>query len=816
MTKSPKIWTLLRLLQRRYLKKSAPAKVGEDKTNKQGIDRGKTLLMLFTIVALSAVMSIHLLPAKTSLHIGDVSTEEIRAGRSVVYYDSVQTARLQRANEANIPPIYTRDENANVEADRLTQDAFQRIEQLRNLYNLEKQHRSIAEFLKTTPPQLRSDIPEEQLKHLLTLSSPVFEKIRTTTRRLVSEAMEREIRDRNRNEQPANDLDIVRESVDASARNLFPTKIEAQIVGTISGTALRPNRTYNRAGTQLAREKAIKDTPAAFGRIAREAKIIGVSETVTQEHLDKFIALGLINPRIDIRTGTAICILAAAMVILVAFKIYRTLPSLWDDTRRLSLLSVIVLLSVFGLKLGATMLGVQFSSGQLGYLGMSSVAAASMLVCVLLDVHLAVLIAALLSVQSGLIMNHEIRFTVMTLMGSLVGISCVDTLRRQSNLPRIAFILSATNAGMVWLLGMLLNDSVQELLTGSGWAVGSAVFATFLFWTGITLLEKPFGILTHTTLLELSQFDNPLLQQLCAVAPGTYAHSIMVGTLSEAGANAIGANGLLCRVGGYYHDVGKMKRPDFFVENQRKENVHGRLSPSLSALIITAHVRDGLELAKQHRLPKEIRDIIAEHHGTTLIRYFYHQALMDCGGADEAPPGLEERFRYPGPRPQSRESAVVMLADTVEAATRTLDKPSPERLEAMIHSLVHDKLDDGQMDACDLTFKDIKSIMDAFMHVLRAMMHERIDYPQLPKNATGSPMEVVRDDLRPESVGLILPTLTAEKSVVHFHDHGASVSTNPTDETDSEEVLYAHTRAERPDATRQDDRSAPSSTAPLA
>jgi putative nucleotidyltransferase with HDIG domain len=489
------------------------------------------------------------------------------------------------------------------------------------------------------------------------------------------------------------------------------------------------------------------------------------------------------------------------MVILVAFKIYRTMPHLWADTRRLALLSLIVLLSVFGLKIGATMLGVQFSSGQLGYLGMSSVAAAGMLVCVLLDVHLAVLIAALLSVQSGLIMNHEIRFTVMTLMGSLVGISCVDKLRRQSNLPQIALVLSATNLGMVLLLGLLMNDSRQELLTGSGWAIGSAVLAIFLFWMGVLLLEKPFGILTHTTLLELSQFDNPLLQQLCAVAPGTYAHSIMVGTLSEAGANAIGANGLLCRVGGYYHDIGKMKRPDFFVENQRKENVHGRLSPSLSALIITAHVRDGLDLAKEHRLPQEIKDIIAQHHGTTLIRYFYHQALMDCGGAEEAPAGLEERFRYPGPLPQNREAAVVMLADTIEAATRTLDKPSPERLEAMIQSLVHDKLDDGQLNECDLTFRDIKNITDAFMHVLRAMMHERIDYPQMPNNATGTPMEVLRDDLRPEPVAGQLPSLGRAQTPARLRDLGAT-NAEPQREEEAQEIAYVYPHSERADAPR--------------
>ena len=273
----------------------------------------------------------------------------------------------------------------------------------------------------------------------------------------------------------------------------------------------------------------------------------------------------------------------------------------------------------------------------------------------------------------------------------------------------------------------------------------------FLFWFGVLMLERPFGILTRSSLLELSAFDRPLLQQLCAVAPGTYAHSMLVGTLAESGAQAIGADALLCRVGGYYHDIGKMKRPDFFVENQRRGNVHGRLSPSLSALIITAHVRDGVEMSQDQKLPKEIRDIIGQHHGTTLIRYFYHQALADCESLQEVPDGLEERFRYPGPKPQTREAAIVMLADSVEAAARSIDKPSQERLEALIEGIVRDKIDDKQLEESPLTFRDVQKISEAFLHVLTAMMHGRIEYPkEMPRTATGQPMEVLRSDLRPE------------------------------------------------------------------
>ncbi|MCX6380078.1 MAG: HDIG domain-containing protein [Armatimonadetes bacterium] len=785
MTKSPKIWTRIRLLQRRYLKPHSAKRMKEAPLH--GFDKAKAALMFFTIFALSLLLTIHFLPTRISLKVGDISKEEIRSSRSVYYYDSVQTERAQRANELSIAPVFMRAESASLEAERTVREYFTRLEDLRTQFANARPHLSPALFLARTPPQLRSDLTDASLEYVLTVPPAVSQKLSSTTLKFVQEAMERDIRDKNRNEQPANDIDIVRQSILSSAKSLCPNAKEANIITAVADQAIRPNSIYNRAATRFAREKAVRETPAKIERIALGDRIIGAGEVVKQEHIDKFSALGLINPRIEIATGTAVAVLAGGMVILVAFKIRRTMPKLYADTRRLTLLSVIVLLSVFGLKVGATMLGLQFSSGQLGYLGMSSVAAAGMLVCVLLDAHLAVLIAALLAVLSGLVMNHEIRFTVMTMMSSLVGISCVDNVHRRTNAPLISGVLSITNIGLVWLLGLLLNDSLQEVVTGTGWVVGSAIVTTFLFWCGGQLLEKPFGILTHTVLLELSQFDRPLLQQLCAVAPGTYAHSIMVGTLAEAGANAVGAHGLLARVGGYYHDIGKMKRPDFFVENQRKENVHGRLSPSLSALIITAHVRDGVEMAKEYRLPQEIRDIVAQHHGTTLIRYFYHQALMDCGGAEEAPPGLEERFRYPGPKPQTREAAIVMLADTVEAATRTLDKPSPERLEAMLNTLVHDKLEDGQMDDCDLTFRDVKLITDAFMHVLRAMMHERIDYPQMPKNATGQPMEIVREDLRANPLTGRLPLPASPEEAIRFAEMGAiSGIENTSDEVQRE------------------------------
>lgn len=721
-------------------------------------DRVKAALMLVTIAALSLMMSVHLRQDRVALHLNDTSTREVRAARSVVYVDSETTAHLQQGASQLVRPIYAVDETAQVGARRSADEIFDGIAAARRSleprFNVPRPAPHTAALDQAIATlQSPTGLSRVSLRRLLTAPPTVFQKLRDTTLRLVDDAMDREIRDQS------DDLKHAQQDVLRRAQEALPAGGDAELVQAIAQQAIRPNHLYDRARTRFAQQAAYRAVPPTYARLFPGDKIIAPGEIVHQDTLDKLTALGLLDPRQELTTGVAICVLAGVMVMLVAYYIARMLPALFDDTRRLALLAVIVLFSVAGLKVGATLLGLQFSGWQLGYLGMMSVAAAGMLVSVLLDVHLAMLIVALLSIQSGIIMNHEIRFSVMTLLSSLVGIASVSHVRRKTNLLRTTAALALSNVGLVWLLGLLFNDRGRELLTGSAWAVGVAPFATFLFWFGVLALEKPFGILTHTTLMEMSAFDRPLLQRLCAVAPGTYAHSMMVGTLAEAGAQAVGAEALLCRVGGYYHDIGKMNRPDFFIENQRADNVHGRLSPSLSALIITAHVRDGVEMAKQERLPDEIRDIIAQHHGTTLISYFYRQALADDGCGDCVPPGMEERFRYPGPRPQTRESAIVMLADSVEAAARCIDKPNQEKLEALIGGIVRGKIEDGQLDECPLTFADVKIISNAFLHVLRAMMHGRIDYPKdPPRTATGKPMEVSRADLRPEPPDLQMPS----------------------------------------------------------
>jgi putative nucleotidyltransferase with HDIG domain len=268
----------------------------------------------------------------------------------------------------------------------------------------------------------------------------------------------------------------------------------------------------------------------------------------------------------------------------------------------------------------------------------------------------------------------------------------------------------------------------------------------------LPLLESLLGVTTDLRLLELSNQNLPLLKRLSLEAPGTYQHSLAVSNLVEAGADAVGANALLLRVCSYYHDIGKLVKPQYFVENQRGINPHDELSPSMSALVIQSHVKEGLEMAGEAKLPLPIRQGIATHHGTKLIRYFFHKAEESAEGKSEV---RESDYRYPGPKPHTKELGILLLADAVEAAARTIERPTPNRLQGMIKKIFDNSLEDGQLDDSELTFSELDKVASAFLWVLTNMYHHRIDYPGFDFNRRTSPSEQGSDQ-----VGT--PTVTAD------------------------------------------------------
>ena len=308
----------------------------------------------------------------------------------------------------------------------------------------------------------------------------------------------------------------------------------------------------------------------------------------------------------------------------------------------------------------------------------------------------------------------------------------IGSIRGRSRLITVGFVTGIV--AFVVTLGVGLLDSQPMNWPLLNLAVRNAAWtfvASFLMTGLLPFVERWFGVLTDLSLLEMGDVAHPLLQELVRRAPGTYNHSITVGSIAEAAAESIGARGLLVRIGAYFHDIGKMLKPWYFAENQGPDgNRHDSLAPELSTLIIIAHIKDGAELARKHHLPQPIIDFIVEHHGTTLIEYFYHRAAERSEAADNGDTVHESSFRYPGPKPRTVEAAVLMLSDAVESACRTLVEPTPSRIENVVEEIAMKRLLDGQFDECGLTLKQLRLIEDSLVKSLSAVYHGRVKYPE--------------------------------------------------------------------------------------
>jgi putative nucleotidyltransferase with HDIG domain len=422
-----------------------------------------------------------------------------------------------------------------------------------------------------------------------------------------------------------------------------------------------------------------------------------------------------------------------ALILVFFYLIYRDIkryrPALIGDRRKIVLLAFLLLLTIscsLALRSVFTLLAdkLQLDIITVGFA--LPVAAGAMLTSLLLDFHLALGFSFVVSILLGIPFQGDPFIPVYYFLCSIVA-----ALRVVQCKKRTALLKAGAFTGLVGFIVIAGIDLYRgELLTRAAYdlAAGflSAVTVTMIVSVSLPFFEAAFDIATDIKLLELLDPNQPLLKELVYKSPGTYHHSILIGNLAETAAEAIGENPTLARVGAYYHDIGKIQKPEYFIENQRpSENKHDRLMPSMSSLIIASHVKEGVDIARQHKVPTTIIDIIQQHHGTSLITYFYRKAK------ELQPEGTiaEEDYRYPGPRPRTKVAALVMLADNVEAASRTLENPTPQRVQALTNNVINRIFLDDQLSKCDLTLKDLREISKSFSLILNGIFHHRIDYP---------------------------------------------------------------------------------------
>jgi len=541
-----------------------------------------------------------------------------------------------------------------------------------------------------------------------------------------------------------------------------PDRARASALYRIFRDGITPNLVFDREATAARRTEAVQDLPSVRVAVERGQSIIEPDTRVTQEQFEMLEA----HRRALAETGSPLeeatrlsgrILLVLAM--LAASLIYIRLedPETLQSNSRLALLALVVLANL-------ALVRVTYSLGSLDYFLENSSAAsllpyiapvlvAPLIVALLIDAGSAIFMALFLSIFTSVIWGGRLDLLVLEFLATLVAIQGVIQTRRRNRILRASLHAGVTLAAGVVLLGFAERlpplAVMKQMFAGLAAALLCGVFVVGL----LPFLENLFKRTTDITLLELTDYNHPLLRLMQMEAPGTYHHSLVVAQLSENAAAAIGANPLLARVCALFHDIGKTTKPHYFTENQMSgENPHDDANPSLSALIIKAHVKDGVDLALRHKLPRPVIDVIQQHHGTTLIRYFYQRALqalrrkpdtnsplppllgVSSAPAVEPPRGApavvpEQTYRYDGPRPRFKESAIIHLADGIEAAARCLSKVTPQHLDELIDQIVRERLNDGQLDESPLTFAELTKIKDSFQHTLVSMLHGRVAYP---------------------------------------------------------------------------------------
>lgn len=651
-------------------------------------------------VLLTVIIAGYSRPEKVSVQVGQPAPRDIDAPRTIV--NRPETDRLRQEQAAAVPEVYELNPAVAKEAVADLVRFFSQAKEVRGNGSLTYQQK-LAKLKSVT----EVDLGDPNLSLVLRASAAGLASLENWTTGVIERVMQVGIRQ--------DTLDAAKQQTDNEVGALQLTGADRTFVLALAKAMVRPNMALNDAATRARRQEAMDSVEPV--KILKGQRIVRKGAIVTAPDLAVLQDLGLLRQGFDVAYFAGAAAMAAILIAAIVLYLRTMARKVYDNEAALVMMGIILVVTAF--LAGA----VNTISGYL-----VPVAFGTILVAILIDRQTAVVFALVLAVVTGLVNANDFRYVTVALLGGLAGVFSVARVGQRSDVMRAGFLVGLANLAGILALSLIGARSLYEVETWRSylWGMVNGLVASILTIGSLPFFENFFGVITSVKLLEISHPGQPLLQKLLVEAPGTYHHSIMVANLAEAATEAIGGDPLLARVGAYYHDVGKTKRPYFFIDNQfGVENPHDKISPSLSTLIITSHVKDGVELAQQYHLPPAIVDIVRQHHGTSLVSYFFSRATEN-GRAEEV---VEEDFRYEGPRPQTREGAVVMLADSVEAAVRSLSKPTPLRIETLVRKIIKDRLDDGQLNSSDLTLRDLDIIASSFVRVLSGIFHPRIEYP---------------------------------------------------------------------------------------
>lgn len=684
------------------------------------------VLIFFSITILIVFSNFN--PKQVTLKPDEVARRDIQSNTTSIIIDEAKTVELRKQAADKVQKVYQEDTYALTATRNEINSFFSLVNDIRATSedNSEDNKDKLQELLDTTNKKgrnIETRNNSSQLAQYLADATPEdLQQMQATSLSIIPGLMQKPITEEN--------LDGVFDQASKQIDQLEYSLQAREIMKIVTINAIKPNLVFNKEATDKAIKEAMDAVKPVQKTIKAGEKIVREGERVTPEQISTLEQLGIQRSK-----SYPLTLVGSAIFVLLTFWltiefVRRYYKKIYENHMLMLLLGLI-----FILILSITRFLTIIKIGELpdinaltGYL--APVAAGSMLIAILLDNRLAYFFTMIMALYVGLLTEgNQLFYTITAFVGGTVGIFQVYRLNQTSDLARSGFYIALANIISIMTLSLIGgNVTLNLILVGMVIGAVNGILSAVLMIGALPYLESAFSITSMIKLLELSNPNNDLLKKLLMEAPGTYHHSLMAGNLAEAAAEPIGANPLLVRVGAYYHDIGKIKRTDYFVENQRGfDNPHEKIAPALSALIITSHVREGVELAREAHIPQDIIDFIEQHHGTSLAKYFYSRALEE----DREGTLSEESFRYEGPKPQSKEVALVMLADSVEAGVRSLQDPTPEKIKNMVRRIIQDKLNDGQLESCDLTFKDLDVIANSFCTSLEGLYHKRIEYPEI-------------------------------------------------------------------------------------
>lgn len=686
----------------------------------------RVLIILVSFVATTSILMTSLINQKYSYKVGDIAKSDIKATREVVDKVATEAAIKQKVSEVDNQYIQKKDVPATAVNNVISfiQDVkkgkpIDVVSDIPDVIDDANEKEKIkAEAIKKLKETWKYSLSAEDYSYLFALTNDELTSFGNEIVNAINEVYKDNIEDGKL----ADKIDAQR--IVDSVLNISPLTSNQRNLGKIIAYAeIQPNLFLDEEATEELKRTAESSVSPVI--IKKNQIVVNEGEPITENQLVILESLGLLNTSsADIILFIAITVLVALILFLEYFYLFIHQKEIFNDNKKLILISLVLVISLV-LSRSISIISPYIIPLALG----------PMLMTLLINYKVSCILGALNCVLISGVVDFSVDITLSSVVCTIMGAIYLRNMHQRNDIMKSGVYIGIVSSITVTAIGFLTSNNTLEILKGGGLTFVSNLFAGVLTIGLLPFFESAFDVVTVVKLLELSNPNNPLLKKILIEAPGTYNHSIQVANLAELAAEEVGGNPVLARIASYYHDAGKIKRPYFFKENQiGRDNPHDKISPNLSTLIITSHVKDGLELAKEYNLPKVIQDVIEQHHGTTLVKYFY---ITMKNSSDRPEEVKEDDFRYPGPIPNTKEGGIIMLADSVEAAVRSIHEPTKGKIEEMVNNIIKDKLNTGQLDDCNLTLKDINKIRQSFLKTLNSMYHSRIEYPSLKEHNKG-------------------------------------------------------------------------------